>query len=91
MGPRNFIRGFKATAGRPPVALSSSCGWRRRRVCSRKAPHDPAGLLEGYEDIAFVRTLSKRHTGMTPADDRSRLASTTVQRGELVSGRVAEA
>ena len=41
----------------------------------------------GYEDIAFFRSLFKRHTGMTPAEYRSRFAHMNVDRGDLVSGR----
>jgi AraC-like DNA-binding protein len=41
----------------------------------------------GYEDVASFRSLFKRHTGMTPADYRSRFAQMSFDRGELASGR----
>jgi transcriptional regulator GlxA family with amidase domain len=41
----------------------------------------------GYEDAAFFRGLFKRHTGMTPAEYRSRFARMSIDRGELASGR----
>jgi YesN/AraC family two-component response regulator len=42
----------------------------------------------GYEDVAFFRSLFKRHTGMTPAEYRSSFANMNVDRGELHSGRI---
>ena len=41
----------------------------------------------GYGDVAFFRSLFKRHTGMTPAEYRSRFAYMNVERGELAAGR----
>jgi transcriptional regulator GlxA family with amidase domain len=35
----------------------------------------------GYADVAFCRTLFKRHTGMTPAEYRSRFAQMVFDRG----------
>ena len=39
----------------------------------------------GYEDVAFFRSLFKRHTGMTPAEYRSRFAAMSFDRGELTA------
>jgi YesN/AraC family two-component response regulator len=41
----------------------------------------------GYQDIAFFRSLFKRHTGMTPAEYRDRFAQMNFDRGELADGR----
>jgi transcriptional regulator GlxA family with amidase domain len=88
MSPRNFIRRFKAATGRLPgeyiqmLRMSSAREMLERghvpvqNVCSRV----------GYEDVAFFRSLFKRHTGMTPAEYRSRFAQMSLDRGELASG-----
>ena len=41
----------------------------------------------GYNDVAFFRSLFKRHTGMTPAEYRNRFSQMSFDRGELASGR----
>src|SRR5262245_7901657 len=89
MGPRNFIRRFKAATGRVPGAYIQTL-----RVSAAKE------LLEngipsiqsvsskiGYEDIGFFRNLFKRHTGMTPGEYRERFSQMSFDRGELASGR----
>ena len=88
MGPRNFIRRFKAATGRVPGAYIQTL-----RVSAAKE------LLEtgtssiqtvsskiGYEDIGFFRNLFKRHTGMTPGEYRERFSQMSFERGELVGG-----
>lgn len=88
MGARNFIRRFKAATGQLPRAYIQAL-----RVASAKQ------LLEngatsvqtvcskiGYEDIAFFRSLFKRHTGMTPAEYRTRFAGMGLESGELANG-----
>ncbi|MEP6779192.1 MAG: helix-turn-helix domain-containing protein, partial [Gemmatimonadaceae bacterium] len=89
MGPRNFIRRFKAATGRLPGGYVQTL-----RIASAKAMLERGAdsiqdvcSRNGYEDIAFFRTLFKRHTGMTPAEYRSRFASMNMVRGELVPGR----
>ena len=42
----------------------------------------------GYEDVAFFRSLFKRHTGMTPGEYRRRFAGMNVARGALDTGRL---
>jgi len=37
----------------------------------------------GYEDVASFRQIFKRHTGMTPADYRSRFGPLAVAHAEL--------
>ena len=41
----------------------------------------------GYDDIAFFRSLFKRHTGMTPADYRNHFSQLDFDRGELAHPR----
>ncbi len=89
MGPRNFIRRFKAATGRVPGAYIQTL-----RVSAAKE------LLEtgtssiqtvsskiGYEDIGFFRNLFKRHTGMTPGEYRDRFSQMSFERGDLTAGR----
>jgi transcriptional regulator GlxA family with amidase domain len=93
MGPRNFIRRFKAATGRVPGAYVQML-----RVAAAKelleqgaTPIQTVSTKIGYEDIAFFRTLFKRHTGMTPAEYRRRFAQMNFQRGDLVNGSVESA
>lgn len=89
MGPRNFIRRFKAATGRVPGAYIQNL----RMAAAKEMLEQGAASIQavsskiGYEDIAFFRGLFKRHTGMTPADYRTRFAGLHVDRGELVDGR----
>jgi transcriptional regulator GlxA family with amidase domain len=89
MSPRNFIRRFKTATGRLPGAYTQML-----RVSAAKELLEHGGVAIqnissniGYEDVAFFRTLFKRHTGMTPAEYRNRFAKMSVDRGELASGR----
>ncbi len=88
MGPRNFIRRFKAATGRLPGAYVQTL----RVSAARELLEHGASSIQtvsskiGYEDIGFFRNLFKRHTGMTPAEYRSRFAQMSFDRGELVSG-----
>lgn len=88
MGPRNFIRRFKAATGSLPGAyiqmlrVSAAKDMLERGAASIQTVCSKAG----YEDIAFFRQLFKRHTGMTPAEYRDRFARTTFDRGELTAG-----
>ncbi len=89
MGPRNFIRRFKAATGRVPGAYIQTL-----RVSAAKdlLEHGAPSIQTvsskiGYEDIAFFRNLFKRHTGMTPAEYRNCFAQMSFDRGELAGGR----
>jgi transcriptional regulator GlxA family with amidase domain len=89
MGPRNFIRRFKAATGRLPGAYIQML---RVAAAKEMLEHGAASIQVvcskvGYADIAFFRSLFKRHTGMTPAEYRNRFAQMNFDRGELVSGR----
>lgn len=85
MSPRNFIRRFKAATGHVPGAYIQTL-----RVSAAKelleqgaTSIQAVGSKTGYEDVAFFRTLFKRHTGMTPAEYRKRFARIRFDRGDL--------
>jgi len=88
MGPRNFIRRFKAATGRVPGAYIQML----RVAAAKEMLEQGATSIQvvssriGYEDVAFFRGLFKRHTGLTPAEYRTRFAKMTFDRGELVAG-----
>ncbi len=89
MGSRNFIRRFKAATGRLPGAYIQML---RMSAAKDMLEHGAASIQAvcskiGYEDVAFFRSLFKRHTGMTPAEYRKRFAQMSFDRGELVGGR----
>jgi transcriptional regulator GlxA family with amidase domain len=87
MGPRNFIRRFKAATGRLPRAYIQML----RMSAAKEMLEQGASSVQavcakiGYEDIAFFRGLFKRHTGMTPAEYRERFAGMNFDRGDLAS------
>jgi transcriptional regulator GlxA family with amidase domain len=89
MGPRNFIRRFKAATGRVPGAYLQML-----RVSAAKemletgtSSIQTVSSKIGYEDIGFFRNLFKRHTGMTPGEYRERFSQMRFERGELVAER----
>jgi transcriptional regulator GlxA family with amidase domain len=89
MGPRNFIRRFKAATGRLPGAYVQML---RVAAAKEQLEHGAASIQVvsskiGYDDIAFFRSLFKRHTGMTPAEYRKRFAQMNFERGELADAR----
>jgi transcriptional regulator GlxA family with amidase domain len=91
MGPRNFIRRFKAATGRVPGAYIQML-----RVAAAKEllEHGAASIQAvaskiGYDDVAFFRSLFKRHTGMTPAEYRHRFGQMGLERGELPASAAA--
>ena len=89
MGPRNFIRRFKAATGRLPGAYTQML----RISAAKEMLERGAASIQtvcskvGYDDVAFFRSLFKRHAGMTPAEYRSRFAHMNFERGELAHGR----
>ena len=89
MGPRNFIRRFKAATGRLPGAYIQSL---RVSAAKELLEHGAPSIQTvsskiGYGDVAFFRSLFKRHTGMTPAEYRDRFSQLSIDRGELATGR----
>jgi transcriptional regulator GlxA family with amidase domain len=89
MSPRNFIRRFKAATGRLPGAYIQML----RVSAAKEMLEDGAPSIQsvslkiGYEDVAFFRSVFKRHTGMTPAEYRSQFAHMTFSRGDLTGGK----
>jgi transcriptional regulator GlxA family with amidase domain len=89
MSPRNLIRRFKSATGRVPSVYIQLL---RVTLAKELLEHGAASIQEvcarvGYEDVAFFRTLFKRHTGMSPAEYRSRFARMTFDRGDLADAR----
>jgi transcriptional regulator GlxA family with amidase domain len=88
LGPRTFMRRFKAATGRVPGAYVQML----RVAAARELLERGASSIQavcskvGYEDVAFFRGLFKRHTGMTPAGYRARFADMSFDRGELQNG-----
>lgn len=89
MGPRNFLRRFKAATGSLPGVYIQ-----KLRVSAAKEllEHGAASIQtvcskSGYEDVAFFRDLFKRHTGMTPAEYRKRFARMILDQRELAEGK----
>jgi transcriptional regulator GlxA family with amidase domain len=89
MGPRNFIRRFKAATGRLPGAYIQTLRVSVAKELLEQGAVSIQGVCSkiGYEDIAFFRSVFKRHTGMTPAEYRTCFAQMSFDRGELASGR----
>lgn len=91
MGPRNFIRRFKAATGRVPGAYLQML----RIAAAKEMLEEGARSIQlvaskvGYDDLAFFRELFKRHTGMTPAEYRDCFAKMSFDRGELAHSRPA--
>jgi transcriptional regulator GlxA family with amidase domain len=88
MGPRNFIRRFKAATGRVPGAYIQTL---RMSAAREMLEHGTSSIQAvsskiGYGDIGFFRNLFKRHTGMTPGEYRGRFSQMSFERGELMAG-----
>lgn len=88
MGPRSFIRRFKAATGHAPGAYMQSL-----RMAAAKALLENGSLpvvtvsdRVGYSDLAFFRRLFKRHTGLTPSEYRERFGRMSFERGALMGG-----
>jgi len=82
MSPRNLIRRFKAATGRVPGEYLQAL----RIAQARELLEGGASSVQqictqiGYEDLAFFRRVFKRHTGVAPAEYRSRFASMSFDR-----------
>ena len=87
MGARNFIRRFKAATGRLPRAYMQMLRvWAAKDMLEHGATSIQAVSSKiGYDDVAFFRTLFKRHTGMTPAEYRERFAGLRVAHNGLAA------
>ncbi len=74
MSPRNFIRRFKAATGSTPLGYLQKL---KIATSKRLLEEDFRSIQDisravGYDDIAFFRTVFKRHTGMSPSEYRTR-------------------
>jgi transcriptional regulator GlxA family with amidase domain len=77
MSARTFERRFKAATGEMPLTYAQ-----RLRVMTAKqmlergarSVQEVSGAV-GYGDLAFFRTVFKRHTGVSPADYRARFGA----------------
>jgi transcriptional regulator GlxA family with amidase domain len=82
MSPRNLIRRFKAATGRVPGEYLQAL----RVAAARELLEGGTASVQeictkiGYEDLAFFRRIFKRHTGVGPAEYRSRYASMSFER-----------
>lgn len=85
MSGRTFIRRFKAATGRLPGEYVQMMRISAAREMLEKDAVSVQEVSErvGYADHNFFRTLFKRHTGMTPAEYRSRFAPLEYVRGEV--------
>ncbi|MBS0246137.1 MAG: helix-turn-helix domain-containing protein [Proteobacteria bacterium] len=88
MGPRNFIRRFKAATGRLPRAYVQMLRvWAAKEMLEQGATSVQAVSSKiGYDDVAFFRSLFKRHTGMTPAAYREQFAGMRMNCGGIANG-----
>lgn len=89
MSPRNLMRRFKAATGHLPGAYVQLLRVRaaKEMLETGRIPIKSVASKVGYEDLAFFRTLFKRHTGMTPAEYRDRFGPISVERGDFSAGR----
>jgi transcriptional regulator GlxA family with amidase domain len=88
MSPRTLARRFKAATGRMPGAYLQALriAAARELLESCRLPVQRVGERIGYGDTAFFRSVFKRHTGMTPAEYRSRFAGLNRPAGEIAGG-----
>jgi transcriptional regulator GlxA family with amidase domain len=86
MSERTLLRRFKGATGQVPAAYLRSLRIEAAKAMLERdcSPVQAVSSAVGYDDIAFFRTLFKRHTGMTPAEYRERFAALSVRRSELV-------
>ena len=81
MSPRNFVRRFKGATGHTPLHYIHAI----RINTAKKLLEDGRQSVQeishavGYEDVIFFRDLFKRHTGVCPAEYRSRFGGVAAQ------------
>ena len=90
MSSRNLVRRFKSATGRLPGAYVQMLRMSAAKEMLEQGVVSVQTVCAkiGYEDVAFFRSVFKRHTGMTPAEYRSRFAGMRFHSGKL-SGPVA--
>jgi len=84
MSPRNFVRRFKGATGHTPLSYIHSI---RVTMAKRLLEGGRQSIQEvseavGYEDVIFFRDLFKRHTGICPAEYRSRFGKAPIVQPE---------
>jgi transcriptional regulator GlxA family with amidase domain len=86
MSERTFLRRFKAATTQVPAAYLRAIRVEAAKVMLERdgSPIQAVSSAVGYDDMAFFRTLFKRHTGMTPAEYRNHFTALSVRRGDLV-------
>lgn len=82
MATRTFIRRFKAATGRQPLAYLQALRVEAAKELLEQGATSVQAVCDriGYEDIAFFRSVFRRHTGMTPGEYRRAFAGHTVGR-----------
>lgn len=82
MATRTFIRRFKAATGRQPLTYLQVLRVEAAKEMLEQGASSVQAVCDqiGYEDIAFFRTVFRRHTGMTPAEYRRAFAGLSVPR-----------
>ena len=91
MGPRNFIRRFKAATGRVPGAYSRHSKSRPQRKCSNTASRQDSGRqlenrLRRYRVLPQSVQASHRHDARVCGISRQ-ISQMSFERGALTSGR----
>lgn len=77
MSPRNFVRRFKDATGHTPLSYIHCI----RIAMAKRLLEDGQRTIQdisqtvGYEDLTFFRGLFKRHTGICPAEYRTRFGT----------------
>jgi transcriptional regulator GlxA family with amidase domain len=89
MGQRNFIRRFKAATGRLPSAYLQMLRVNADKAMLEDGPASVQSICSnvGYDDLAFFRTIFRRHTGMTPTEYRGSFSRSGYERRQLVAGQ----
>ena len=82
MATRTFMRRFKAATGRQPLAYLQALRIEAAKELLEQGAPSVQAVSDriGYEDIAFFRTVFRRHTGMTPGEYRRAFGGLNVPR-----------
>lgn len=91
MSARNFIRRFKAATGSLPNAYIQTLRMSAAKELLERGATSIQTVCSktGYADLAFFRSLFKRHTGMTPNEYRRRFAQMNYDRDNLAGADLA--
>jgi transcriptional regulator GlxA family with amidase domain len=80
MSPRNFVRRFKDATGHTPLGYIHTIRVNTAKRLLEDGQHSIQEVSQavGYEDAIFFRDLFKRHTGICPAQYRTRFGTAAV-------------